>query len=234
MTNRKTRPSSSPSVRGEPLRRLVLDGAEQLLRQGNAEFSMRDLAAEAGVSFATPFNQFGSKAAIMHALSARRIDTMAERFARLPHRGHAAERVLLAIDVAVAVMIEEPGVNRAVMGWIGTAGPSSGDVLAHSAALWTLALGAGEGLITDQREPVLCDLPRQLAFAFRGVLSFWTAGEMPSEALGPSARAIAGSLLRGFLPQCSEGLNGSFQASISRPATTDRRREPAFRYRNQR
>ena len=48
----------------------MLDAAERLLRDGNAEFSMRDLAAEAGVSFATPFNQFGSKPAIMQALSA--------------------------------------------------------------------------------------------------------------------------------------------------------------------
>jgi hypothetical protein len=42
-------------------------------------------------------------------------------------------------------MLEEPAVNRAVMGWLGTPGPVPGKVLARSTALWALALGAGEG-----------------------------------------------------------------------------------------
>ena len=188
--------------RGEPLRQRVLDAAERLLRCGKADFSMRDLAAEAGVSFATPFNQFGSKAAIMHALSARRIDTMTKRFAESPPLPEAAGRIRLAIDTAVAVMLEEPKVNRAVMEWIGTEGPSPGKVLAHSTGLWSLALGAGEGLAEARREQALRCLPRQLAFAFRGVLSFWTAGELPDEALASQARQIADALMLAFSSEC--------------------------------
>lgn len=197
MAHGKTRPSST-GTRGEPLRRRVIDAAERLLREGRADFSMRDLAAEAGVSFATPFNQFGSKAAIMHALSARRIDAMARRFTEAPPLADAADRVLLAIDTAVAVMLEEPEVNRGVMGWLGAAAPSSGKVLAHSTALWTLALGAGEGLAPTLREEALRSLPGQLAFAFRGVLSFWTAGELQDDALASNAREIASTLLLAF------------------------------------
>lgn len=197
MTHRKTQRSIS-GTRGEPLRQRVIDAAERLLRVGNADFSMRDLAAEAGVSFATPFNQFGSKAAIMHALSGRRIDTMAQRFAGASPLADAADRVLLAVDTAVAVMLEEPKVNRAVLGWIGTAGPFTGNVLSHSTALWTLALGDGEGLVASRREQALRSLPEQLAFAFRGVLSFWTAGELPDDALACKAREVAMTLLLGF------------------------------------
>jgi AcrR family transcriptional regulator len=196
MTHSKTRHPSS--IRGEPLRQRVIDAAERLLREGKADFSMRDLAAEAGVSFATPFNQFGSKTAIMHALSRRRIDTMARRFAEAAPLHDASDRVLLAIDTAVEVMLEEPGVNRAVMGWLGTAGPTPGEVLAHSSTLWALALGDGEGLFEPLREEALRCLPEQLAFAFRGVLSFWSAGELPDEALSSSARKIAASLLSRF------------------------------------
>ena len=115
MTGNKTQVAPA-AARGEPLRQRVMDAAERLLRRGKADFSMRDLAAEAGVSFATPFNQFGSKAAIMHALSGRRIDTMAQRFAEMSAPADAAGRVLLAIDTAVEVMLEEPEINRAVMG----------------------------------------------------------------------------------------------------------------------
>ncbi len=197
MANSKIEPSS-PGVRGEALRQRVIDAAERLLRDGKADFSMRDLAAEAGVSFATPFNQFGSKAAIMQTLSARRIDTMESRFAAAPPLTDAAGRVLLAIDTAAAVMLEEPEVNRAVMGWLGAASSSPGQVWARSTALWTLALGSGDGLIAARRDQALRRLPGQLAFAFRGVLSFWTAGELSDEALAPTARDLAGALLLGF------------------------------------
>jgi AcrR family transcriptional regulator len=189
---------SSPASRGEPVRQRVIDAAERLLRNGKADFSMRELAAEAGVSFATPFNQFGSKAAIMHALSARRIDTMAARFAALSPPADATARVLLAIDTAAGVMLEEPEVNRAVMAWIGTAGPYPGTVLEHSRSLWSIALGAGEGLDTAKRAAALQGLPGLLALAFRGALSFWTAGELPDAALASQARDIAKALLSGY------------------------------------
>jgi AcrR family transcriptional regulator len=184
--------------RGEPIRQRVIDAAERLLRDGKADFSMRDLAAAASVSFATPFNQFGSKGAIMHGLSERRTDAMMARFAEASKSSDAASRVMMAVDTAVAVMLEEPGVNRAVMGWIGTSSPVPGQALARSTALWTLALGAGEGIGENHRERALICLPRQLALAFRGTLSFWTAGELPDEALGLNARAVANTLLLGF------------------------------------
>ncbi|MGI4956453.1 MAG: TetR/AcrR family transcriptional regulator [Janthinobacterium lividum] len=232
MADSKIRPPPSGS-RGEPLRQRVIDAAERLLRQGKADFAMRDLAAEAGVSFATPFNQFGSKAAIMQALSHRRIDTMEARFAtaqQLEHHpivllsrsnkdarqnkdlevssdllrsekalGDAADRVVLAIDIATTVMLDEPAVNRAVMGWLGTAGPAPGQVWARSTALWALALREGEGLVAERREQALRCLPGHLAYGFRGVLSFWTAGELPDAQLARSAREVANSLLLGFI-----------------------------------
>jgi AcrR family transcriptional regulator len=190
--------SPAASSRGALTRQRVVDAAERLLRQGKADFSMRDLAAEAALSFATPFNQFGSKAAIMHALSARRVDLMEARYAAAAPSGDAVDRVLLATETAVAVMLEEPRVNRAVMGWLGTAGTTPGQALNRSRALWALALGAGDGLDAARREPALSLLPGQLAFGFRGVLSFWTAGELPDEALAPNARAIAATLMNGF------------------------------------
>lgn len=193
-----SKPDGSFGERGEPVRQRVLDAAERLLRCGKAEFSMRDLAAEAGVSFATPFNQFGSKAGIMHALSERRIDTMTARVADTAQPPDVAVRVRLAVGIAVAVMLQEPEVNRAVMGWIGTAGPARGNALTRSTAFWALALGAGEGIAERRRPRATSDLPQQLALAFRGVLSFWTAGELPDEALGPTAFAMADTLMLAF------------------------------------
>jgi len=186
------------AARGESVRERVLDAAERLLRDGKADFSMRDLAAAAQVSFATPFNHFGSKAAIMHALSARRIDRMMSHLAETAPAGDARKRVLRAMDIAVRIMLEEPAVNRSVMSWLGTTGSTPGQVLAHSTAFWAMALADAEGLVANGNAAALRALPEQLAFAFRGVLSFWTSGELPDDALPDRARDIAHGLLLGF------------------------------------
>ncbi|WP_244593566.1 TetR/AcrR family transcriptional regulator [Methylopila sp. Yamaguchi] len=181
------------------MRERVLDAAERLLGRGAAAFSMRDLAEEAGVSFATPFNQFGSKAAIMLALSARRIDAMSQRLATAALPDDAGGRVLVAVDVAVEVMLGAPDVNRAVMAAIGSPGAEPGGVSSNSSAYWTEALGAGAGLAAGTRLVAIAALPDQLAVAFRGVLSFWTAGEIPAAELTRRARAAAAAVLLGFV-----------------------------------
>jgi AcrR family transcriptional regulator len=191
--------ASLTAQRGEPVRQRVIEAAERLLRQGKAEFSMRDLAAEAGVSFATPFNQFGSKAAIMHAISARRVELMDARFRETAPLGDAVNRVLVATETAASVMLEEPVVNRSVMGWLGTAGPAAGTALTRSEAFWSLALAAGDGLTPAGRGHALRTLPRQLAFGFRGVLSFWTAGEIVDDELTASARDVVLAILLGVV-----------------------------------
>jgi len=190
--------------RGEPIRQRVIEAAERLLRQGKAEFSMRDLAAEAGVSFATPFNQFGSKAAIMHAISARRVELMDARFRDVAPPSDAMARVLVAVDVAASVMLEEPVVNRSVMGWLGTASPAGGTALTRSEAFWTLALDTSEGLAPARCERGVRSLPRQLAFGFRGVLSFWTAGELADDELAACAREVAVAILLGGSKHATE------------------------------
>jgi AcrR family transcriptional regulator len=181
----------------------VLDAAERLLARGGAAFSMRELADEAGLSFATPFNQFGSKTAIMQALSARRIATMHELLVRTTPAGNAAARVLTAVEIAAAVMLAAPSVNRAVMAAIGAPSDNPGNVWSRSGMLWREALGAGEGLAVATRKTALAVLPDQLAFAFRGVLSFWTAGELGDQMLGLRARAAAATVLLGFIDRDS-------------------------------
>jgi hypothetical protein len=104
--------------------------------------------------------------------------------------------VLAATAIAAEVMLEESAVNRVVMGWLGTPATVPGP-LAHSAALWALALGDGEGLAVAGQDQALAVLARQLAFGFRGVLSFWTAGELPEAELATQACAVAAALLRG-------------------------------------
>ncbi len=185
-------------------RGLILDAAERLLRKhASADFSMRALAAEAGLGFATPFNHFGNKNAIMQALSARLIDSMAERFRQRPpptdvQAETAIDRVLAMGRIATGRLLEQPEVCKAVVGSLGVANPAPGAVRPHSGALWSLALGDQAGLAVAVRPAAERVLAGQLAFLFRGCVSFWIAGELQDPELGPAFADGASVLLLGF------------------------------------
>lgn len=181
-------------------REAVLDAAERLMRaDGAATFSMRELAAEAGVSFATPFNQFGSKAAIAQALSARRIALMSKRFLETEPSGDTVRRVLAAVSIAVGVMLEEPQINRAIIRSLGFPGAQPSEVSAQSRALWAAAFGDGGGIDPTLSSVAAERVPEQLAIAFRGCLSFWIADEISDAHLLEKARTTASTVLLGFV-----------------------------------
>lgn len=179
-------------------RDVVLDAAERLLRNNaTADFSMRALAAEAGVGFATPFNHFGSKTAIMQALSSRVIGRMAERFAAEAPEGDAVARVLAMGRISLALLLEQKDVSKAVIGSLGVAGPVASAVRPESEAIWSQALGDLTGIAPESRALARAALPQHLAFAFRGCLSFWIAGELSDEALPEAFQSVALTLLLG-------------------------------------
>ena len=90
-------------------------------------------------------------------------------------------------------MLDAPDVTRAVMASLGTAGPARTDALERSAAFWALAW-AGEEMVGASHRPSASDGPYQLALAFRGALSFWSAGELSDDELRQAALAIADAL----------------------------------------
>lgn len=177
----------------------MLDAAERLLAQPEAaDFSMRALAAEAGVGFATPFNHFGSKAAIMQALSARVIDRMAERFRSAFAARDAIERVLAMSAIAAGLLLEQPMVYRTVVGSLSMQGSEGSAVHDHSRSLWALALGDFEGIPAAIRPVAERWLAEQLAFMFRGCLSFWISGEIGDGELHRTVRRGLATVLLGF------------------------------------
>lgn len=180
-------------------RDVVLDAAERLLRASpDAEFSMRALAAEAGVGFATPFNHFGSKNAIMQALSSRLIERMATRFRDEAPDGDAIDRVLAMGRISVALLLEKPTVHKAVVGSLGVASSVPSSVHQQSRKLWSLALDDFAGIAAGMKKVAQATLAEQLAFDFRGCVSFWIAGELRDEDLGSAFAAGACVLLLGF------------------------------------
>ena len=181
-------------------RDVVLDAAERLLRKGElGEFSMRALAAEAQVGFATPFNHFGSKNAIMQALSARLVGRMAVKFREQVPPGDAFDRVLAMGVISIGLLLEQPEVYRAVVASVGAVQATPSAVRSNSESLWSLALGHAAGITPDLRPFALTRLPEQLAYLFRGCLSFWIAGELTDDALDDAFAAGVATLMLGLV-----------------------------------
>jgi len=61
------------AIRREERRQHLIRAARELLSTGDGGFSMIELARQAGLSLATPYNLFGSKAAILHAVFAAEV-----------------------------------------------------------------------------------------------------------------------------------------------------------------
>ncbi len=192
-------PQSLRERNRQSARDMVLDAAERLLQTGGtADFSMRALAAEAGVGFATPFNHFGSKTAIMQALSSRMIERMAARFQHEAPPGDAIERVLAMQRISVGLLLEQPEISRMVVGSLGQAGAAPSTVRPQSEAIWSLALGACSGIAPKMVRRAQAVLPQQLAFLFRGCVSFWIASELDDHEFLQALETGASTLLLAF------------------------------------
>ena len=192
-------PQSLRERNRQSARDMVLDAAERLLRRSEtAEFSMRALAAEAGVGFATPFNHFGSKTAIMQALSSRMIERMALRFQNQAPAGDAVDRVLAMQRISVGLLLEQPEISKMVVGSLGLAGSAPSTVRPQSEAIWLLALGDCSGFAPKMMRRAQAVLPQQLAFMFRGCLSFWIAGELNDEEFLQALEIGASTLFLAF------------------------------------
>ncbi|MEU4517626.1 TetR family transcriptional regulator [Amycolatopsis sp. NPDC024027] len=100
------------------LRETLLDAAADLLPdRGHAGLRMADVAAKAGVSRQTVYNEFGNKAALTQAVALR---TAAEFLDGIRQRFETADGLLAGIHHAVVYTIEHARENRLVAAALGT------------------------------------------------------------------------------------------------------------------
>ncbi|HEY3472761.1 MAG TPA: TetR family transcriptional regulator [Amycolatopsis sp.] len=100
------------------LREALLDAAADLLPdRGHAGLRMADVAARAGVSRQTVYNEFGNKAALTQAVALR---TAAEFLDGIRRRFETADGLLSGIHHAVVYTIEHARENRLVAAALGT------------------------------------------------------------------------------------------------------------------
>ena len=107
-------PSGIPRSRqGHHRRQSILDAAETLIRENRStDFTMLALARRSGVSPATPYNLFGTKASILYALLTRSLDSIFTDFGTLTAKMDPFKVVQFAGQAAVAFFVADPSYYR--------------------------------------------------------------------------------------------------------------------------
>lgn len=89
-------------------RQRILDTAECLIRKnGDTSFPIRILAEKSEVSFATPFNLFGSKEGLLYALLSRSLDNIVDEGLRF-RSDDPCYHVIEAAENAVKIFSNDP------------------------------------------------------------------------------------------------------------------------------
>ncbi len=101
-------------------------------------------------------------------------------------------------EAAIAQTLERPVIAKAVVSSLGVLSPVPSNVRPQSQRLWSLALGDYAGIAGDMSGLARTVLPEQLAYSFRGCLSFWIAGELGDDRLAATFETGACTILLGF------------------------------------
>lgn len=197
--------SSAPSAAHErgksKRRRAILDAAHDIiLREGETGMTMRAMAAQAGVSPATPYNLFGSKQAILQAIYDEDYLAYSRYF-----EGRASKDPLIRIfdiaDISIEYFERQPDFYRALLGILQRNSGSEVD-----SASWSLRRGYLRKLLQDcvasghLRDDTPVDLATSaLLRIFKAISQEWVEGGLTLDdwrnELGISIGLVLGSLV---------------------------------------
>lgn len=171
-------------------RNRIIAAAETLIRRtGSTEFSMQDLAKQAGLSTPTSYNLIGSKAAVLYLLLNRYQDRVDyEQLVNTRPRDPFAH-VLKMADAVVNIYIADAQFIRPLMRFlIGAFEPEHrSDFMARGFQYWYLALGPlhRKGILNEVEVRFMS---REFLIYFTGVIDFWVQGEMDDDQFRLTAR----------------------------------------------
>lgn len=173
---------------------------------GGTDFTMQQLAAEAGASLATTYNLIGSKATVLYALLDESLDELAASQSALPLSGVPRD-IFAMVRHAVDFFTARPDYYQPLMRHLlGVYEPDKRPLfMARALNYWRIAVGS------LSNEP----LAQALHLSFAGALDFWVHAEIDQSAFGELMEQQAGLLVAGTMA-------GSFPCSQCRlSAETD-------------
>lgn len=176
--------------RKDERRNRIIAAAETLIRiTGTTDFSMQDLAKQAGLSTPTSYNLIGSKAAVLYLLLNRYQDRVDYAQLSKVKSKNPFIHVLKAADAAVNVYVADAQFIRPLMRFlIGAVEPDHrAGFMNRGFKYWYLAFTPlYKSELIDEIEITL--LSHQFVIYFTGVIDFWVQGEISDEQFKLTAR----------------------------------------------
>ena len=164
----------------ERRREQVLAAAEAFIRRdGSVDFSMKDLANDAKVSFATPFNLFGKKEDILAALFNKRVSEQAAINSKRASNGDGLEHLMrIALDSCNAYLSDAELFRPLAQSFRMQRTPQLVAVSQSAQAIWKEALERcqEDKLISEELD--LSQLARRLHISFRVAFGMWASNEI--------------------------------------------------------
>ncbi|MGE3599548.1 MAG: TetR/AcrR family transcriptional regulator [Dehalococcoidia bacterium] len=161
----------------------ILDAAEELVRElHETSFSMVALAEKAGVSPATPYNLFGSKASVLYTLLSRSLDGIFAGAAGLDLESDPFQQVLNAADAAGRFFASDPKYYRPLYQYLlGVIDPVHRPAYMDRALeYWRRALQAmrDAGFLTERERDAMA---LGIVIHIVGALDLWVHGDFDSD-----------------------------------------------------
>lgn len=178
-------------------RRRIVNAAHDLLRSEPIEsLSVKAIALRAGVSLSTLYNLFGSKDAVLVAVSAQDLVDY-EALVRSRTSLDALERLFDAVEVAMELYRADPAFYRATMARRAPGEPLDALIRQPRNRFWDTLVDAAktEGALRPDTDVAV--LGRVLVYLFGGALGDWIAGDLE---LDRFARDIAFGFAVALLP----------------------------------
>jgi AcrR family transcriptional regulator len=166
-------------------RERILAAAQELIRtKGIVGLSMRALARKAEVSLATPYNLFGSKGAVLHALRLTVLEKLQYEMDQLRSQD-PLEDLLHIAQLGAATYASDPRFYRTLMSALmaSNIGIHDGELETGSVRLWQRPVEAAirGGLLRADADPEF--VARDLVISFLGVLDLWVRSVLDGEGL---------------------------------------------------
>lgn len=171
--------------RKDERRERILAAAQELIRAtGSLGLSMRALAVKAEVSLATPYNLFGSKGAVLHALRLTVLEKLQHEMDQLRSRDPLDDLLHIA-ELGAATYASDPPFYRTLMGALmaSNIGIHDGEIEGGSVRLWQRPVEAAirAGLLRADADAEF--VARDLVISFLGVLDLWVRSVLDGEGL---------------------------------------------------
>lgn len=176
-------PGAAPPADGYQRRRSrtrerILDAAALLIAAEGTEFSMRELADQAKVSPATPFNHFDTKVGVLAAIVERSLHEVAQPPLVAACEVHPVDEILAYADYVTSYYADRREIYAptlgALLGFVSFDNP----ITRRAASLWGVGLEAIDAIGEVADDVPLELLARHLEIAWIGSLLPWCGGNI--------------------------------------------------------